>query len=49
MTEQEVRDIRIRKKNGEKKNKVYNDYNDKLSSSGFDAIWRNLTWKEVIV
>lgn len=49
MTEQEVREIRIRKKNGEKKNKVYNDYNDKLSLSGFDAIWRNLRWKEVIV
>lgn len=49
MTEQEVREIRIRKKNGEKKNKVYNDYNNKLSPSGFDAIWRNLRWKEIIV
>lgn len=49
MTEQEVRDIRVRKKNGEKKKDVYKDYKNKIGTSGFDCIWRYLNWKEVIV
>lgn len=49
VTKKEVQEIRTRKKNGEKKKEVYNDFKNKISPSGFDCIWRYINWKEVKV
>lgn len=49
VTEQDVRNIRIQKKNNIKKIKVYELYNNILTYSGFSDIWYNKSWKGVIV
>lgn len=44
---EEVTNIRMRKKNNEPKQRVYKDYNNKISYSGFDCVWRNISWKGI--
>lgn len=48
-SENEVRDIRTRKKNGENRLEVYKDYKEKCSEKYFEFIWYGYNWKEVIV
>lgn len=47
MTISDIKNIRERRKNKEKRSKVYNDYNNKISESAFNAIWYNQSWKGV--
>lgn len=47
ITTSDVKSIRARKKNKEKRSKVYDDYKDKISFSAFNAIWYNQSWKGV--
>jgi hypothetical protein len=49
LTEEEVRNIRIRKKNGEKLSDVYNDYDNKLTYKSFVNVWSYQNWKSIIV
>ena len=49
ITEQQVRDIRIRRKNGEARSSVYEDYKTLLTLGGFDGIWYYTTWKNIII
>jgi group I intron endonuclease len=48
LTEQDVRDIRLRKKNGEKWQDVYQDYTI-LKEGSFKLVWYGQNWKNVIV
>ena len=48
LTEQDVRDIRLRKKNGEKWLNVYQDYTI-LTEGSFKLVWYGQNWKNVIV
>lgn len=43
----EVLDIRQRKQLGESRIQVYQDYQGKISSSSFDGIWYNRTYREI--
>lgn len=45
----DVIDIRTRQKLGEDKKSVYKDYIHVNSKVGFDSIWKNRTWKNIIV
>lgn len=49
LTENEVRNIRIRRKNGEKLKDVYQDYKDKITYGSFTNVWTYQNWKEIIV
>lgn len=49
MTEKEVYEIRVRRKNGESWSEVYKDYSEKLTSGSFKNIWSYQNWKNVIV
>ena len=49
LTEEEVRDIRMRRKNGEILSKVYKDYNNKLTYGSFTNVWTYQNWKNIIV
>lgn len=49
LTEEEVRSIRIRRKNGEDRTAVYNDYKDKLTEGSFKLVWYYRNWKDIIV
>ena len=49
LTEQEVREIRTRRKNGEKLSDVYKDYQDKLTKGSFTNIWSYQNWKNIVV
>ena len=49
VTEEEVRDIRLRRKNGEQLSKVYEDYKDKLTKGSFENIWSYQNWSNIIV
>lgn len=49
LTEDEVRDIRKRRKNGENLNDVYQDYKDRLTKGSFSNIWSYQNWKNIIV
>ena len=48
-TEAEVREIRIRKKNGEKRLDVYQDYSDRCKEKYFQELSYGYSWKNVIV
>lgn len=48
-TEEEVRQIRIRKKNGEAKSEVYKDYEHKCKEKYFQELWAGRSWKNIIV
>ena len=49
LTEEEVRDIRLRRKNGETLSVVYEDYKNKLTKGSFTNIWSYQNWKNVVV
>lgn len=50
LTEQMVRDIRLRKKNGEKPADVYEDYKTVgITYGSFKNVWSNQNWKNIIV
>lgn len=49
LTEQDVKNIRIRRKNGEILSKVYEDYKDKLTYKSFVNVWSYQNWKEIVV
>lgn len=48
LTENDVRTIRIRKKNGETLQEVYKDYQI-LTYGSFKCVWYNKNWKHIIV
>lgn len=49
LTESDVRNIRIRRKNGEALSKVYKDYQDKITKGSFTNIWSYQNWKNIVV
>ena len=49
ITEEDVRQIRLRRKNGEQLMFVYQDYKDKLTRGSFSNIWCYQNWKNIIV
>lgn len=49
MTEQDVYQIRLRRKNGENIREVYEDYSDKLTYGSFTNIWSYQNWKNIVV
>lgn len=49
VTEEDVRDIRTRRKNGEKLKDVYNDYKDRLTKGSFSNIWSYQNWKNITI
>ena len=49
LTEEDVKNIRLRKKNGEQLSSVYNDYSDKLTYKSFENVWSYRNWKKIIV
>lgn len=49
LTEDDVRTIRIRRKNGEQLKDVYEDYKDKLTRGSFSNVWCYQNWKEIVV
>lgn len=50
LTEQDVYNIRVRKKQGEHWEKVYEDYKKTgIKKSSFYLTWNNRNWKHVIV
>lgn len=49
ITEEDVKNIRIRRKNGEQLKIVYEDYKDKLTKGSFTNIWSYQNWKNIIV
>ena len=49
LTENDVRNIRIRRKNGEQLKKVYEDYKDKITYGSFTNVWTYQNWKDIIV
>ena len=49
LTEQEVKNIRLRRKNGEILSNVYEDYKDKLTYKSFVNVWSYQNWKEIVI
>lgn len=49
LTENDVKNIRLRRKNGEKLSIVYKDYSDKLTYKSFTNVWTYQNWKDIIV
>lgn len=49
LTEEDVYNIRLRRKNGEILSSVYKDYSDKLTYKSFENVWSNRNWKNIIV
>ena len=49
LSEQDVYNIRLRRKNGENIRIVYEDYKDKLTYGSFVNIWSYQNWKNIIV
>lgn len=49
LTEADVKNIRIRRKNGELMSEVYKDYEDKLTKSSFSNVWTYQNWKNIVV
>lgn len=49
LTEDDVRAIRIRRKNGEQLKNVYEDYKDKLTKGSFTNVWSYQNWKDIVV
>ena len=45
----EVRTIRLRRKNGDNIREVYKDYQDKLTYRSFTNVWTYQNWKNIIV
>lgn len=49
LTEEDVKIIRTRRKNGEVLAEVYKDYSDKLTYGSFTNVWTYQNWKDIIV
>ena len=49
LTEEEVRQIRLRRKNGEQLKEVYKDYQDKITKGSFTNVWTYQNWKNIVV
>ena len=49
ITEEDVRNIRLRRKNGEALKDVYEDYKEKLTKGSFTNIWSYQNWKNIVV
>lgn len=49
LTEEDVYNIRLRRKNGEKRKDVYQDYADKLTFGSFNNVWSYQNWKNIVV
>ena len=49
VTEEDVRNIRLRRKNGEQLKIVYEDYKDKLTKGSFINIWSYQNWRNITV
>lgn len=49
ITEEDVYEIRLRRKNGEQLKDVYADYSNKLTKGSFKNIWSYQNWKNIIV
>ena len=49
LTESDVRNIRIRRKNGEALQEVYQDYQNKLTLGSFANVWSYQNWKNIVV
>ena len=49
LTEEDVKIIRTRRKNGEALKEVYKDYQDKLTKGSFTNIWSYQNWKDIVV
>lgn len=49
LTEQDVYNIRLRRKNGETLSEVYEDYKNLLTKGSFTNVWSYRNWKEIIV
>ena len=49
LTENDVRNIRIRRKNGEALKEVYQDYQNKLTLGSFANVWSYQNWKNIVV
>lgn len=49
LTENDVRNIRLRRKNGEILSNVYSDYSDKITYGSFTNVWTYQNWKNIIV
>lgn len=49
MTEQDVYQIRLRRKNGENIREVYKDYSDRLTYGSFTNVWSYQNWKNIVV
>ena len=49
LNEEDVRQIRLRRKNGENIREVYKDYQDKLTYGSFTNVWTYQNWKNVVV
>ena len=49
LTEQDVKNIRLRRKNGEKLSDVYTDYEHLLTKGSFTNVWSYQNWKNIVV
>lgn len=49
LTEEDVYNIRLRRKNGEQLSIVYLDYKDKLTLGSFTNVWSYRNWKDIVV
>lgn len=49
MDEDEIYNIRLKKKNGENIKMVYEDYKNKISFGSFRNIWYGYNWKNIVV
>ena len=49
LTETEVYEIRLRRKNGEKLSDVYQEYSDRMTYKSFANVWTYQNWKNIVV
>ena len=49
LTEDDVRDIRLRRKQGESSRDVYEDYKHLLTFGSFTNVWSYQNWHNIIV
>lgn len=49
LTEEDVYNIRLRRKNGEQLKVVYEDYKDKITKGSFENIWCYQNWLNIVV
>lgn len=49
LTEEDVKQIRLRRKNGENIRIVYKDYEEKITYGSFTNVWTYQNWKNIVV